>query len=59
MSSVENTDRVDELKRRIETLELLIHMDSWEKVEQGLRDEREGKTVSLQEYEDTLEDQYL
>ena len=59
MSSVENTDQVDELERRIEALELLIHTGYWKKVEQGLRDEHEGNTMSLQEYEDSLEDQDL
>ena len=41
-----------ELEKRIETLELMVDEKLREKIAQGLKDEEEGKVISLEEYEE-------
>lgn len=52
MSEVDVSERFNELESRIETLELMVDEEFREKVEEGLEDEKEGRTVSMEEYEE-------
>ena len=45
-------DRFEELVSRVETLELMLDSDFRDKVDEGLEDEREGRVVSLDSYEE-------
>ncbi len=46
------TEKLEELERRVETLELLMNDELREKVENGLADEQAGNVLSLEEYEE-------
>ena len=52
MSSGVSKEKIDELEKRIETLELMVDEKLREKIAQGLKDEEEGKVISLEEYEE-------
>ena len=45
-------DRFEELVSRVETLELMLDSEFRQKVDEGLEDEREGRVVSLDSYEE-------
>ena len=51
MTSVAD-ERIEELESRLETLELMVDEKFRSKVEEGLKDEREGRVRSLDEYEE-------
>lgn len=53
MADVEvSEDRFEELVSRVETLELMIDDEFRSKVEEGLKDFKEDRVVSLDNYED-------
>ncbi|MFW5953488.1 MAG: hypothetical protein ACOCSJ_04925 [Candidatus Natronoplasma sp.] len=53
MSSGVSKEKIDELKKRIDTLELMVDEKLREKIAKGLKDEEEGKVMSLEEYEES------
>lgn len=55
MNGASTAERLAELESKIETLELMVDETFQKKVEKGLEDEREGRVMSLEEYEDRKE----
>ncbi|MFO7991794.1 MAG: hypothetical protein R6U61_05825 [Thermoplasmata archaeon] len=56
MSEAVSPEKVAELEQRIETLELMVDKKLREKIAQGLKDEAEGRLISLDEYEKKYKD---
>lgn len=56
MSETATSEKIEELEQRIETLELMVDEKLREKIAQGLKQEKEGKMVSLDEYEERYKD---
>ncbi len=52
MSSGVSQEKINELEKRIETLELMVDEKLREKIAKGLEDEEEGKVMSLEDYEE-------
>ncbi len=52
MSSGVSQEKIEELEKRIETLELMVDEKLREKIAQGLKDEEEGKMISLEEHKE-------
>lgn len=56
MAEAISPEKLAELERRIETLELMMDEKLMEKITRGLKDEAEGRVVSLEEYEKRYKD---
>ncbi|MFW5895395.1 MAG: hypothetical protein ACOCT9_01495 [archaeon] len=52
MSKGVSKEKIDELEQRIETLELMVDEKLREQIAQGLKDEKEGNVISLEDYEE-------
>ena len=56
MAETVSPDKIDELEKRIKTLELMVDEKLREKIVKGLKQEKEGKMVSLEGYEERYKD---
>jgi len=52
MTEAATPEKVADLEERIETLELMVDEKFRRKIEEGLEDEKEGRIIPLEEYEE-------
>lgn len=56
MAEAISPEKIAELEQRIETLELMVDEKLRKKITRGLKDEAEGRVISLEEYEKRYKD---
>ncbi|MFW6141609.1 MAG: hypothetical protein ACOC53_03515 [Candidatus Saliniplasma sp.] len=52
MTETVSPEKIAELEKRIETLELMVDEKLRNKIVKGLKQEKEGNMISLEEYEE-------